>query len=148
MQAPAVSHRNWERTRALAQMQMGTHDIRADDLSFEDRMLMLIQMSPEESMRDRDPDVDYYHEEWGPDGVEIVAAVTSGSTHRPEVSDDALEALDEWVEKEYPHIPVESVGFGDKLGLLLDSAQEYLNGLNCRLVPEHKKRQMEEGLDI
>jgi hypothetical protein len=117
-------------------------------LSFEDRMMILIEMRPEEQMRDQDPDVDYYHERWGPDGVKMVAAVTDGSTHRPEVSDDGLEALDEWVEKEYPHIPVESVDFGDKLGLLLDSAEEYLHGLGCQVVPETSKERVEEAFDI
>jgi hypothetical protein len=126
---------------------MGTHDIRADELSFEDRMMMLLEAEPEERMRDRDPDVDYHHDSWGPDGENIAAAVGRGPTHRPEVSDDGLEALDDWVEKEYPHIPVESVDFEDKLGLLLDSMQEYLKGLNCQIVPSTGQGLSDIGAD-
>lgn len=135
MKAPAVSHRKWERTRALAQIQMGTLDIRADELAFEDRMMMLIEPDFRGQLREiEEEDKDIYHNEWGPDGVDMTISL-GDRVHRPEVSDDAIGALDEWVKKEHPHIPAEKVDFDDKLGLVLDSAQEYFRKLNCRLRP-------------
>lgn len=114
---------------------MGTREIDAADLSFADRMEMIIETEPGEGLEEIDNDGDgWYHNGWGRGGVKIrIAPADRDRPHRPEVGDDALDALDEWVGRNHPNVPVESIDFDEKLTLLLDTAEEYYEALDCRL---------------
>jgi hypothetical protein len=114
---------------------LGTFDIDAGQLSFEDKVEMLIEAEPAAGVKRMEEEQGQWnHTEW-PDGVTVaIYPYERERHHRPEVSDEVLDELDEWVQMVYPNIPVDSVDFEDKLGLLIDSAEEYYGILDCTLV--------------
>jgi hypothetical protein len=148
MKAPEVSHRNWERARGLTQIALGTGDIDAGELSFADKLETLVGYDYDGALEDTEPGEDYYHSEWGKNGVQIPIDPRGEMTHRPEVPDDLVDRLDEWAAKTHPGLPVSSFDFDEKTGLLLDKAEEYYGELGCRVVEARAQEQAQRLSEI
>ena len=128
MAVPSVSHRNWWLTKANAQIAMGSKEIDARNLSFEDCISLIAMDEPYREMA-KEEGYDYYHPEW--DSVEIVWA--AGDRERPHRPSLPSEEMDEWVEmvqNEWPGVPVESVSFDRQLALFLKRRHEWYMRLN------------------
>jgi predicted transcriptional regulator len=148
MKAPEVSHRNWERARGLTQIALGTADIDAGELSFADKLETLLDDGYDDRLEDMEDGEDYYHVEWGEDGVQIPIDPRGEMTHRPEVPDELAGRLDEWAAKTHPRLPVSSFDFDEKTGLLLDKAEEYYGELGCRVVAVEAQEQAQRLSEI
>jgi hypothetical protein len=152
MQAPAVSSYNWERTEALAQIAMGTRSVDVSEMSFADRMELIIEAEPANGLEEIEEEGgSWYSNNWGKSGVKMrIAPTDRDRPHRPEVGDDALNVLDEWVRRTHPNVPVKSIDFDEKLTLLLDTAQEYYSELDCQVVnvnSQERAQQLAERFD-
>lgn len=148
MKVPEVSHRNWERARGLTQIALGTADIDAGELSFADKLETLLDDGYDDRLEDMEDGEDYYHVEWGEDGVQIPIDPRGEMTHRPEVPDELAGRLDEWAAKTHPRLPVSSFDFDEKTGLLLDKAEEYYGELGCRVVEARAQEQAQRLSEI
>lgn len=142
MPVPAVSHRNWERTRGLAQMKIGTWDIAATQFGFNKQLGMLQEGNYVEGIADVGVssalgDSTHVHKSWGKGGVEV--SVDYGGrdrAHRPEVEQEVVDELEEWVGEQYPVVPAESLDFDEQLDLFLDKVERFYSKLDCQLVEE------------
>jgi len=130
MPVPAVSPRNWERTRALTQFHMGTTKIDANDLSFADQLEELIGPDYREEVEKLDPST-VTHSDF-PTGYILSIDSDRDRPHRPEVSHrldhDLTAAVDEM-----QSVPAEKLNFDDRLELFLDLVEEYYSALDCHL---------------
>jgi hypothetical protein len=116
---------------------MGTFDIDAGQLSFARKVDMLIEADPAAGIAHMEEEGggDWFHDEWGTEGVQVpIYPGDRDRHHRPEVPDDTLADLDEWVREVYPNVPADALDFEEKTGLLADKAEEFYAGLNCTLV--------------
>lgn len=149
MKCPAVSHELWERTRGLAQIRMGTFDIDSGQLSYARKVDMLIELRPAAFLEEVEGEEEKYdHPEWT-DGVQVpIYPDERDRRHRPEIPDGTLDDLDEWVEEQYPELPVDALDFEEKMQLLVDTAQEWYAALDCHLIPGEEandlRKQVEE----
>lgn len=134
---PEVSHRNWERTKGMAQIHIGMENLKAGEFSFDGQLKKVIEYNYQDGGPSIVRDGEVFHQAWGPDGVAVVIEPESRDRpHRPEVSDDLAGQLVEAVQREYEGVPVEALSFDRQLGLLLDRAEEWAGRLGCKVVDE------------
>lgn len=133
MAVPQVSHKNWWRTKANAQVAMGNHQVDAQELAFNTCLELLLTenatyrgMASEHS---KDRSVTHSHPDWER-GVTVVRDYGDRERHhRPSVDSDVLSRFEEQVAEEWPNIPTEDLSFDRKLSLLLEIREKWLDGL-------------------
>jgi hypothetical protein len=134
MPVPQVSHRNWERIRGLCQIHMGTTEVRADELTFAERLETVIQRNYSEVSEDE------YLADWGPDGVVAVIDLEARDrAHRPEVPEELVEEVAEDAQF-YSRAPTDSLPFDRHLDIILERAEEWLETLNSSLMAEQNAK--------
>lgn len=148
MANPRVSPANWERLRALAQIDIGTDRVEAEQMGFT-KQLEVVVADPESENSYRD-EINKFkfggkspegltHADWE-EGVTVeIDPNHQRRPHRPYVPDDVVDKLKSAVKVEYPNVPVESYSFDDILGLYLDRKEAYLEYLGCRVEGENYK---------
>lgn len=155
MPVPAVSPRNWALCEGLAQIKMGTYDVDAGGLGFPKQVEMLADIPAGEliehidekesqsgpfqpqyqARRQRGGRTEVYHNDWGKNGTTVhVSTGGREKDHRPDVPEDVIGQLDDWVAEQYQNVPVEALSFNDKLTLLTDKVSEYFERLDCSVV--------------
>lgn len=136
MPVPQVSHRNWERIRGLCQIQMGTTEVRANELTFAERLETVIKFDYSEI------DEDSYLKAWGPNGVIAeIEPEARDRAHRPEVPEELAEEVEEDSDF-YSTAPTGSLAFDRQLDIILEQAEKWLEPLNCSLMPASEAQMM------
>lgn len=142
MAVPQVSHENWWRTKANAQVAMGNHQVDAQELAFNTCLELLLTesdtyrgMAAEHSKNTR---TTHSHPDWG---VKVRVMRDYGDRerhHRPSVDSDVLSRFEEQVAEEWPNIPTEDLSFDRKLSLLLEIREKWLDGLTNDVIMKNE----------
>lgn len=122
MPTPTVSHETWERTRALAQIALGTFEVEAKTLSFDTQVETICKQHEEgvDEGGEVDP-VDVYLEDW-PHGVTVpYDPAGHDRPHRPKIGQSTIDLLNHNVKMMKSAVPVDDTTFEQKLKLVLDS---------------------------
>jgi hypothetical protein len=134
MPTPTISHETWQRTRALAQIALGTRTVDAEGLSFERCIELLADADLDE--REEIPDRELIIAGW-PNGVKIPYKVNGRDRpHRPHISSETTQQLNEFLEQENKMLPVEDLQFEDRLKVALDDIESVFQVANCFIVEE------------
>jgi len=68
------------------------------------------------------------------DPYRYVGVTDRESDHRPYVSEELVESLEETVKDERPSVPAERFDFDRNLSILLDEAERYYESLQCEIL--------------
>lgn len=145
MVVPAVSPRNWERTRGVCHFVMGVPIEVVDDLAFRDQLEVVIDHSGEfleQASENREENngssttysVHASFDATKDDPYRFVAVPDQQEDHRPEVPKHIVTGLEDAVKSERPAVPASKFDFDRNLGILLDAAEEYYETLQCEIV--------------
>jgi hypothetical protein len=127
---PIVSHKTWVYTRAYARFCIASETIEIDKLSFNDWVERILTADIPGAMEqiEKDGAHEYSHAFWE-EGKTITVFPYADSDHRPSVEASTVALLDEQVHEQYGINP-DSLGFEDKLKLILELAEEYYEKLD------------------
>jgi hypothetical protein len=144
MPVPAVSPENWQRTTIICSLEMGTPVQMADELSFQDRLEILVDQedsyldearSNEEDIRNSSKVLTHSDFQSTPDDPhQAQLTITQSKPHRPDVDVPVVKMLETAVKREKDSVPAEKFDFNTNLGILLDAAERYYETLNCEIV--------------
>jgi hypothetical protein len=146
MAVPAVSHDNWERTRALSQIAMGTLKVDSNSLSFSKQLERLLEsgrafideIEEKKEVKQTGP-VDpgkLVHQQWE-DGITMEYSPGGRDRpHRPEVPDELVEELRKVVDELFPGVPADEFSANKLLGLYLDEVESAYATVNCTIQKE------------
>jgi len=162
MPVPAISHENWEKTKAVSQFAMGSEKVTPEDISFSKQVETIITLPSDAD----DPEelkkietfrglTNYLHESTSDypmkstDGHGLRhrdldtpyyfrVAYDRDRPHRPQLSSRVADGLENQVEKEWPTTPVEALSTDRQLDLLLDRAVEFFKEIGCYIAPQNK----------
>jgi hypothetical protein len=141
MPVPQVSHRTWWVAKANAQIGIGNKEIDARRLSF-DKCITLIapgKMGGDSwrgLVKSQKPNATYSHPEWDKATISWDAGDRDRS-HRPTISRETMAKWDEWLNNEWPGLPIESFSFDKQLRLLLKRRHEWLDSLSTKIKIEN-----------
>jgi hypothetical protein len=129
---PTISHEAWERTKALAQIAIGTTSVDTKNLSFE----RCVEVLTEVPLLDTTNYADRYHEGF-PHGVTISYEPDGRDRpHRPHVSGEVTQELVDKVKRQHEALPAEDFDFEDKLSILLDEVEQEFSHVDCTISVE------------
>lgn len=137
MVTPTISERTWVRVDYWVEiLAVADTSQSATDFSFETKLKMLMELKPMENMEDMDTDqFNYSHPDY-PDGLEQeywIPPGTENRVHRPHVSDDFADRLEDWVDENILG-PVSSYNFEQRVESFLSALEEYEEALGVYLV--------------
>jgi hypothetical protein len=129
---PTISHEEWKRTKALAQIAIGTTSVDTSDLSFE----KCVESLTEVPFLDTNDYSDTYHEDF-PHGVNISYELNGRERpHRPHISSEVTQLLTSKVKENHEALPAEEFSFEDKLRILLDEVEREFEFVDCTISVE------------
>jgi len=144
MPVPAVSPRNWKRTKIICHFIMGTPMNTVQQLSFQNQLETILEETDgsvldnaRENQKTNNDDTDSYvtnPDFGGTPNNPYVATANIGDRdrdHRPRVDDGTVKELQRTVSKEKPEVPAEKFDFDTNLGILLDVREEYFQSVHC-----------------
>ena len=135
MVSPAVSHRNWERTYALCVFVMDGKEKQAEKMGFTNQLETLLNFAESaESLHDEIEAVregDFEHSKLSVPYYYSIYPDKQQRKHRPTVSEEIVDRLNQTVQSEFSSLPGDTLGFGDRLDLFLDQIETYHKHLGC-----------------
>ena len=148
MPAPAVSHEKWTRADALCYFVMDGQEKQVEKLGFKNQLKAIRNdiEDMDESLTSKINDMSdgtYYHPALSTPASPCRRTIYPDEQqrhHRPSISAADEDRLDELVSREYPSLPVEGLGFDDKVGMLFDKYEKYWNCLECYIAKSTKSK--------
>jgi hypothetical protein len=147
MPVPAVSPRNWERTKIMCHFVMGPPMSLTNELSFQAKLETILDDMDGETVENTRENKEHNNEDRKgvyyngafedkiePDSPYVVSADIRhrDDDHRPRVDESVVEALEKTLTDEKPSVPAEKLDFDSKLGVLLDVKENYYETLQCK----------------
>jgi hypothetical protein len=164
MPVPAISHENWEKTKAVSQFAMGSEKVTPEDISFSKQVETIVTLpssvsEPEElkKIETYQKLTDYLHESTSEYPLRSKRGhgqrhgdldtpyyypvhYDRDRPHRPQLSERVADGLENQVEKEWPTTPVSTLATDRQLDLLLDRAVEFFKEIGCYIAPQNKAK--------
>lgn len=150
MPVPAVSEKQWQQTRAISQLYLGTPHIGPDELSFEDQLGTILdaELAADDPLKaDTNTTVDQYVQTEGmfkgpkfvgketkshwfdSQAPEVIVTYEAGERdhpRRPEISEDTITSIEQLVKREFEGVPTDTLSFDKKLEMLYKHVQRSL----------------------
>jgi hypothetical protein len=163
MPVPAISHENWEKTKAVAQFAMGSEKVTPEELSFLKQVETIVTLPSDVDDTEEVEEIETYQgltDYLRESTSEYVITNTGGHghrhgdldtpyyypvhydrnrPHRPQLSERVADGLETQVRKEWPTTPVETLSTDRQLDLLLDRAVPFFKEIGCYIAPQENK---------
>lgn len=144
MPVPAVSPKNWARTKIVCSFEMGTSLRLANELCFQDRLETVLdeedsylEEAREVEEENRESEGFNTHTEFQgtpEDPHQVPLRLTQREVHRPNVDEQTVQRLQQAVMEEKPSVPAKKLDFDTNLDIVLSAAERYYEALQCEIV--------------
>ena len=133
MVVPTITHETWKKVDAYTVIALASDNIGPHDMTFGDRLELLLDVDPVERLEDMEPKEYQYSHPVFEEGVAVRYNLSGrDDPHRPRVPDETADRLAEWVD-DYSPISGDSLGFEKQVLVLLESLEKYYRVLDCRI---------------
>ena len=143
MHIPAVSHKNWERARVMADIELG-EVMDSDELSFQDKLRVIFDVAHGEAIAEMEEEGGGWNHPRHPEGGRFTYdSSTRQREHRPQLDDEVYEMVQARAREYYPDIPLDSQPFDTELRLILDAVEDWYSYLGIELVDKGESDRVE-----